>query len=104
MPDADHYEAFGSTSDDHVHLIVRAGAFDVLPRLVRDQGSWQLVRRGEMHGSSPQLSMSWRNTVIISIVCLLPSSNPRNTCLARGKGRPLHAFRPLSVVSNENWC
>ena len=38
------------------------------------------------HGSSPQLSMSWRNTVIISIVCLLPSSNPRNTCLARGKG------------------
>jgi hypothetical protein len=48
MPDADHYEAFGSTSDDHVHLIVRAGAFDVLPRLVRHQGPWQLVRRCEI--------------------------------------------------------
>ena len=55
MPDADHYEAFGSTSDDHVHLIVRAGAFDVLPRLVRDQGPWQLVRRGEIARLKPSI-------------------------------------------------
>ena len=44
-----------SMSDDHVHLVVRAGTLDVLPRLVRDQGPWPLVKRGEIGQKSETL-------------------------------------------------
>jgi len=42
------YQSLRSVSDNHVHLICLEGEFEHLPDYVRQQGPWQVMRRGDI--------------------------------------------------------